>query len=804
MTTSKEQKFYKALQDVFIGAKIEGKGGFVNLMKIKSNYYRKIEDILKKNIDTALKTYPSFRDELFDKLYSFFSRYFTESGSIYFNSTPFHNNIYEKVYTDEKDVILFWKTQMLYYVKTDRIFRSLPVEFDGFKFYFDASKIESKRANEKRSLIFELNKILEDNTIVFDVQYSERGAKTKQDEILKTIKRKGVDITEEQLERAFRVFEKQSEVDFFINKNAKAFLQEQFKLWSYQYFWEGAKEWSADRVNQLQILKDIAFKIIDFISQFEDELVKIWNKPKFVKNSNYVITLDRINKIELIEKILKHENIEEQVKEWQELGIVDENFKVTDVFENDLMGRYLSDKYQHLPIDTKYFKDLELEILSRFEDLDKSLDGWLIKSENYQALNTILPKFKEKVQTIYIDPPFNTGDDFEYVDRFQDSTWLTLMHNRIQAAKDFLKTTGGIFLHLDWNAQHLGRLILESVFSKDNFINEIIWRIGWVSGYKTQVDAFVRNHDTIYIFSKTSRKDYYFKKADSKIPYNSFDKALIGDELSNIIKKWGINNNEIKNIKLVIKDNLGKVYKIGLETASGKYNIEDTWNCSEYEDLHSNKIKRNAKEYTPNGSEITQKPEQLLQRIISLTTNKNDIIFDFFSGSGTTIATAHKLGRKWIGVEMGKYYETDILFRMKQVLCAHGKNEPCGISKEVNWQGGGFFKYYELEQYEEALANCKYEDGDLFNSPSETPYQEYVFMKDEKMLECMEIDYENNKVKVDLDKLYPNIDIAETLSNLTGKWIKKISDDEVEFEDGAKINTKDLDYKLIKPLIWWE
>ena len=781
---TKEQKFYKALQDVFIGAKIEGKGGFVNLMRIKSNYYCKIEDILKKDIESALENYPSFRDELFDKLYSFFNRYFTESGSIYFNSTPFHNNIYEKVYTDEKDVILFWKTQMLYYVKTDRIFRSLPIEFDNLKFYFDASKIESKKANEKRSLIFEFNEIHEDGTIVLDVQYSEKGTKTKQDEILKAIKKKGIAITEEQLEHALRVFEKQSEVDFFINKNAKAFLQEQFKLWSYQYFWEGAKEWSADRVDQLQILKDIAFKIIDFIGQFEDELVIIWNKPKFVKNSNYVITLDRIKDKNLVEKIKNHKNYSKQVKEWEELGISEDNSKA--------------------PIDTKYFKDLELEILSQFEDLDKSLDGWLIKSENYQALNTILPKFKEQVQTIYIDPPFNTGDDFEYVDRFQDSSWLTLMHNRIQVAKDFLKTTGGIFLHLDWNAQHLGRLILENVFSKDNFINEIIWRIGWVSGYKTQVDAFVRNHDTIYIFAKTGRKDYYFKKADSKIPYNSFDKALIDDELSNIIKKWGINSKQIKSIKLVIKDNLGKVYKTGLETASGKYNIEDTWNCSEYEDLHSNKIKRNAKEYTPNGSAITQKPEQLLQRIISLTTNKNDIIFDFFSGSGTTIATAHKLGRKWIGVEMGKYYETDILFRMKQVLCAYGKNEPCGISKEVNWQGGGFFKYYELEQYEETLANCKYEDGDLFNSPSKTPYQEYVFMKDEKMLECLEIDYENNKVKVDLDKLYPNIDIAETLSNLTGKWIKKINDDEVEFEDGTKINTKNLDYKLIKPLIWWE
>jgi hypothetical protein len=175
---TKEQKFYKALQDIFIGAKIEGEGGFVNLMRIKSNYYRKIEDILKKDIEAALKSYPKFRDELFDKIHSFFNRYFTESGSIYFNSTPFHNNIYEKVYTDEKDVILFWKTQMLYYVKQDRIFRSLPVEFDGFKFYFDASKIESKKANEKRSLIFDLSKAHEDSTIAFGVQYSERGGNT--------------------------------------------------------------------------------------------------------------------------------------------------------------------------------------------------------------------------------------------------------------------------------------------------------------------------------------------------------------------------------------------------------------------------------------------------------------------------------------------------------------------------------------------------------------------------------------------------------------------------------------------------
>ena len=164
---------------------------------------------------------------------------------------------------------------------------------------------------------------------------------------------------------------------------------------------------------------------------------------------------------------------------------------------------------------------------------------------------------------------------------------------------------------------------------------------------------------------------------------------------------------------------------------------------------------------------------------------------------------------------------------MKKVL-AYDKS---GISKELrtprqtssdtplqegNYQGGGFFKYYELEQYEETLANTVYENHDMLVIGDKSPYEQYVFLKDEKMLKSLEIDYENKKVNVDLSKLYPpvsplikggiqgGIDIAETLSNLTGKWIKKIRENEVEFEDGSVVNTKDLDYKLIKPLIWWE
>ncbi len=810
---TKEQKFYKALQDVFIGAKIEGQGGFVNLMKIKSNYYRKIEDILKKDIETALKSYPGFRDELFDKLYSFFSRYFTQSGSIYFNSTPFHNNIYEKVYTDEKDVILFWKTQMLYYVKTDRIFRSLPVEFDGIKFYFDASKIESKKANEKRSLIFELNKIHEDGTIVFDVSYSEKGTKTKQDEILKAIKRKGIAITEEQLERAFRVFERQSEVDFFINKNAKAFLQEQFKLWSYQYFWEGAKEWSADRVNQLQILKDIAFKIIDFISQFEDELVKIWNKPKFVKNSNYVITLDRIlsachyrengNSYSLIKKILEAEGIKGQIKEWQELGIVDKEFTIKDIFETDLTGEHLSNKYEHLPIDTKYFKDLELEILSQFEDLDKSLDGWLIKSENYQALNTILPKFKEKVQTIYIDPPFNTGEDFPYVDRFQDSSWLSLMYDRISQGHNFLRKEGNFFYHIDRYAYYYSRVLFNDIFGDKNFKAEIAWDTSGITGFKPGKNNWVQNINYILHFAKSDENNF-FTKVFVILEKEEKDRLKIG---------WlDLLYDEEKDKYYIEKWNKSFVREY-IETENKKHPVGMVW-----ADIYSflfTQVGNNESFFFK-----TQKPEHLLRRMIQTSTKERDFVMDYFAGIGTSLAVAHKLNRRWLGVDMGEHFNTfyedngekkiGILGRMKivssgdQIFKVFGHPRHPQLSRNINWQGGGFFKYYELEQYEEALANCKYADDDLFQVPGRSPYEEYVFMKDEKMLEYLEIDYENNKVKVDLTKLYPNIDIAETLSNLTGKWIKKINDDEVEFEDGAKINTKDLDYKLIKPLIWWE
>ena len=795
---TKEQKFYNVLRDIFVGTKIEGEGGFVNLMRIKSSYYSKIEELLKNDIAKKLKNYPKFREELFDKLYSFFNRYFTQSGSIYFNQTPFHSNIYEKVYTDEKDVVLFWKTHMLYYVKTDRILNNLLVEFEennqSYKFFFDVSELEYKKANEKRNLVYQFKNIRKDGAIVFEVSYSEHGTKTDVDETKKILKKKDIKITDEILDRAFATFEKQSEVDYFINKNAKEFLKEQFKLWLYQYVYSEEAVWPKERIDQLQILKNIAYKIIDFIAQFEDELVKIWNKPKFVRNSNYVITLDRIKDKHLLEKIKKHKNYKDQLKEWKELGIDKNN--------------------PHAPIDTKYFKDLELEILSLFDDLDNQLDGWLIKSENYQALNTILSKFREKVQTIYIDPPFNldSSDQFLYRTNYKDSNWATLLENRLKIARDFLSKSGSIFVRCDHNGNHIVKFLLDNLFRKNNFRNEMILKK--TSGMPKRETKNMEMETEYLIYYANSYENLYFNQLwedrkpewmpvmikfnrggptgkpiiykDNKYsPPDGYSWAIGNDIAQNLFKLDRMRIIDNKPYILIDKKTVGSNW-----TDIPGYSSPSRWGFS------------------------TENHEKLLKRTIETASQGEELIMDFFLGSGTTTAVAHKLKRKWIGIEMADHFHSfkdkkgilsGVVVRMKEVLAGCGNHEPCGISKDknINWKGGGFFKYYELEQYEDTLRKVKYKDSTLFEVPGESPYPQYVFMKDKKLLAALEIDYKKNKVRIDLSKLYPDIDITETLSNLRGKYIKRITAGEVEFTDGEKINLKDLDYKLIKPLIWW-
>jgi adenine specific DNA methylase Mod len=515
--------------------------------------------------------------------------------------------------------------------------------------------------------------------------------------------------------------------------------------------------------------------------------------------------------------------------------MVDENFRLEDIWN----GEVFNPRYQYLPIDTKYFPDMELQIIALFDNLDEALDGWLIKSENYQALRTILPKFRERVQTIYIDPPFNKEQDADYFYsvKYKDSTWITLLENRLQLARDLLKDTGSILVRCDYNGNMYVRLLMNEIFGEENFRNEISVRRFKKNVTEKEIKKLPEGLDTIYLYSTSEKFSYinpYKLKSEKRKGFwrhmgdssgQGSPKIFFGKELAPPEgKHWKYSQEKINQMidekKLILEcRNCGYIHdknkgswqgcpKCGIDDPIPKYWVEERIKevlDSNWSDIYG---------YSTTWDFPTENSEILLKRVIESTSNEGDLVMDFFLGCGTTTAVAHKLKRKWIGVEVGEHFYTRVLPRMKKVLFY----DRSGISKEKDVRerynehnAGGFFKYYELEQYENTLRRTRYLDDDSFTPPKwEDPCQ-YLFIRDPKMSEALEVDLEQGKVKVDLGKLYENIDLPETLSNLRGKLIKRIYPDPddpskpayVEFTDGEKIDLKNLDWRLIKPLIWW-
>lgn len=866
-----KQKFYSALEKQFVGEEIQGESGFVNLMKIKKEYYDNIKSDIKQMIEATVSD-KNEEKEIFEKLYTFFDSYLNETGTPFFNDTQIHKNLYEKVYSDNEDVSLFWKTEDLYYVKTEQNYSNMEIEKEEYKYIFDASEIENKATNNKKNIGFYLIKADKENKILnFKIKYQEQNSYDKLKEILdikntnrlkdflindfnnsdeystikfndelkirnvgnKSVKRKMLDIREkddtltdvvtidfaaeglddiceylinrkdfdvkrEHIKKVFATYARQDKIDYFIHKNAEKFLKEQFNQYLFNYVYDNEivlEDKGIKRAQQLNKLKKIAFNIIKLIAKFENELKNIWEKPKFVRNSNYVLTLDKLkDNISLIKEIINHPSFDKQIsewkklkkekydnngekvkKEWQEFNFVEiiEDLNNEERIEEMINNNNLKEKYKKAPIDTKIFNSLKYEILSNFNDLDEITDGYLIKTENWQGINTINNKFKEKIDLIYIDPPFNTGDDFDYIDEFQDSTWLTLMKNRISNSKNMMSNKSSIYLHLDNNANYYGRILLDDLFGKDNFRNEIVWNTASlnVAGFKGDANKWIYARGDILYYVK-NKNNFIFNKQ-----YKNIDKK-------ELIEKY--NYLEDENGQLYRKTRRDNVVYLDDEKGDPYTNI---WN----DILSFNYVKIASSESLFFN---TQKPEKLLGRIIKASSNKNSFIFDYFLGSGTTIAVAHKYNRKWVGMEMGEQFYKKALPRMKKVLAG---DENTTVSKEVNWQGGGFFKYYELESYEDILRKAKYKKN-------RDESNKYSFMSDEKMLDALELDYDEENIKIKFENLYPDVDIAETLSNLFGKNIKRLNDKRVVFEDGKKIIFDEMTfekYPRIKELIWW-
>ena len=842
----KEALFIEKLKQIFVGAKIEGDSGFINLMIIKSRYFDTVFPLLMSRIDEVCKEFPEFREELFDKIYSFMKRYFSESGSIYFRYLPLRATVYEKIYSSSSDVSLFWKTHMLYYVKSDRLWASMSLKSEDSKknpvsIYFDSSGILHKNANEKRRLTYELDKI-ENNTIIIRCQYSERNKKTDIQSMAKECGKLGIDIPFEKLNEAISVFEKQTEVDYFINKDARKFLKQQFDMWLKNYLLEDTAFFDATRINQLKSLKEVSYTLIDFVAQFEEELVKIWNKPKFVLNSQYVITINKILELEngnaIMNYLVNHKGFEQQLKEWIQIGFLSEDFTISsdDMIKIISINNPNNNRFYFFPIDTSHF-DVELKTLieKSIVGLDEHLDGWLIHSENYQALNTLLPKFKGKIQTIYIDPPFNLGEnaDFLYNVNYKDSTWITMLENRINLAHKMLNEKGNMFVRCDYNGNMYIRLLMNMIFGEDKFKNEI--PINRINKQDPKAMKFNGATDSLFFYAKSEKS--IFKPLQIKLEseksarWHSMDSQGQGTA-SKIFgfpfeppkgRHWTFSEQKIKELEAQKRIKI-RCKSCGYEHLEGQWQgcpqCENKTEVRAYYLLDATDLKQidsnwtDIPGYTHGHDFSTENSEILLKRVIECSSNPKDIIMDFFLGSGTTTAVAHKLGRKWIGIEIGEHFHSVVLPRMKKVLAYDDK----GISKLEDVRehynkskAGGMFKYYDLEQYEQALKKAIYVPSEPFvdelpedqSKRFDVLCHQYVFLKDPKLLDSISVQDGLKEYQFQPERLYPNVDLAETISLVCGKMIKQFKEEKVIFEDGEKVNLKNLDFYLIKNLIFW-
>lgn len=811
-----KKAFYSKLEDCYLGAKIKqankdksvNKSGFTNLLDIKEKYFNYVKNYLEQRIDFQNSEDAS---EIYNKLFTFFDSYLNETGTPFFIDTPIYKNIYAKIYSNSKDTNLFYKTQNLYYVKSDIIFESLTLSDSKgkYNFYFDASEFKQNSDNNKSKTFFKLHSIGFDENDIKQITIKVSNQKDlfpklsnifKQnsnefnEEFLKALDNNKIKINEEELKKIFRSYRKQNEIDFFIHKNAKAFLEEQFDLWMFNHLYKDSQiqQWNPNAIKRMQEVRNIAYEIIYFIAKFEDELKAIWLKPKFAKNTEYVFSLDIIiNKAKdskkLLDLIFKDKNFKNQIKEWKELNLIDENFNIS-----SLQGKTEEiEKYKFIPIDTKHLsREVKFELLSSFDNLEELLNGELIKSDNFQALNTIMPKYQGKIDLIYIDPPFNTGSDFEYKDKFQDSTWLSLMENRLELAKNLLSDKGSFYLHLDHNANYRGRELLNSIFGEENFRNEIIWY--YSNKMANSGNSFAKNTETILNCSKTENFIFYRQK-------ELRNKPVV------LSKREGRDG---KNMRA--RDESGNII---YEISNDRY-IDTMWNIPIIGSTSQERV------YSENN--LTQKPEALLQRIIKASSDENSIVLDYHLGSGTTCAVALKLGRKFLGVEMGEHFYKVVLPRLKKVIAGFQS----GISKETEYKGGGAFRYYELESYEEALANCEYvlkigNDKKINSIPYNINdyYNENIdfyegiidYRKSRKLIKKLN-KAENKPITINMSAEYrEEFDIFQTIANLMNLKIKRLFLDKngfesCEYDNGEVLNIENVDlykYPKLKSLIWW-
>lgn len=357
---------------------------------------------------------------------------------------------------------------------------------------------------------------------------------------------------------------------------------------------------------------------------------------------------------------------------------------------------------------------------------DKDTENMLIHGDNLLALKALEQDYTGKIKCIYIDPPYNTGSAFEhYDDNVEHSKWLSLMKQRLEILHTLLAEDGSIWISIDSTESHYLKVLCDEIFGRKNFIDEVIWQRAYapINLKKT----LSRCHDILLVYSKNQNEKFELNKLPRSVEQNKDYKNPDNDPRG----PWKAGNPSVgpaveKNIYEIIgptgrkmlppkgrswlyskerfeelcKDNRIWWGKDGNNVWAPKMFLSEVrdgvvamtlWTYQEVG--HNQDAKKEIKAFNFDTVFDTPKPERLIERVLTLASNEGDLVLDSFLGSGTTAAVAHKMGRKWIGIELGDHCYTHCEPRLQKVVDGTDQG---GISKAVNWKGGGGYKFYEL------------------------------------------------------------------------------------------------------------
>jgi adenine-specific DNA-methyltransferase len=630
-------------------------------------------------------------------------------------------------------------------------------------------------------------------------------------------------------------FTRRNTSDFFIHKNLRRFLQEELEFFikSQCLLLEELLAQEGNLTHQhilrARVVRKIGYKIIDFLAQVEDFQKRLFEKKKFVIKTHFCLTLDRIFAIEddetrswLLEQIIENNA---QWDEWVQLFAIDK-LEDSPLPKGKREMAFLK-AHPYLVIDTRHFsEDFKWRLLGCFDDLDEALDGLLIKSENFQALNLLLERYRGQVKCIYIDPPYNTGnDEFIYKDSYQHSSWLTMLLDRLTLAQAWLSSHGLLWQSVDDNEEPRARLIGELSFGPLNHVANVIWQ----KKYTRANDArwFSDNHDYILVFANNKEEARLVllpRTGEQEAAYQNPDKDPRGPwKATPLHAKSGSGSGFSYTFKngVTWSPPPGTFPRYSPETLARLDENNELWfgpdgkstparksflsNVKQgvvpltiwpYDEVgHNHEAINELKALFPENPFSNPKPTRLIRQVVFLS--GGDVVLDFFAGSGTTAHAVINLNReddgrrKYILVEMGDYFETVLLPRIKKVVYSD------------NWKDGKpqkgkgishFFKYLYLEQYEDTLNNLELtrkEEGQLALERFGDEYLLRYMLKFEtqgspSLLNLKEFqDPFNYKLKVqEGDEIRERVvDLVETLNYLLGIHVKKMR----QFQDNGRL-----------------